>query len=126
MLACQKVLTKSTDDPEIQNSEPESHWLNYFGFLGRLVAADVTPGWWEIPAMTLREVLAEDVVPTNLTRSKTMALAEFINQAGDSFFEWCIDTGIVNKDFPVIEPLTKLPVELNWYEARSASGVSEQ
>lgn len=76
--------------------------------------------------MTLREVLAEDVTPTRLTKSKTMALAEFINQAGDSFFEWCIDTGIVNKDFPIIEPLMRLPVELNWYDTRSPGGFSEQ
>ncbi|CAN8104641.1 unnamed protein product [Discula destructiva] len=107
-------------DPEIQDSEPENAWLNYFGFLGRLVAADVTPDWWEIPATTLKEVLAEEVNPTPLTKSKTMALAEFMNQAGDTFLEWCLDSGIldVKKDLPVIEPLAKTPVELNWYEAR--------
>lgn len=110
----------STDDPEIQDSEPESNWVNYFAFLGRLVAADVTPDWWEIPATTLKEVLAEDAAPTPLTKSKTMALAEFMNQAGDAFFEWCMESGIldVNKNFSMIEPLMESPIKLDWYKAR--------
>lgn len=116
------MLMKGTDDPEIQHSEPESNWTNYFAFLGRLVAADVTPDWWEIPATTLKEVLAEDAAPTPLTKCKTMALAEFMNQAGDAFFEWCMDSGIldVNKDFSMIEPLTESPVRLDWYEPRGS------
>ncbi|KAJ4417874.1 hypothetical protein N0V82_005931 [Gnomoniopsis sp. IMI 355080] len=115
-------------DPEFQHSEPESNWVNYFSFLGRLVAADITPDWWEIPATTLKEVLAEDAAPTPLTKYKTMALAEFMNQAGDTFFEWCMDSGIldVNKDFSMIEPLTKSPVSLDWYEARGSKGTSRR
>ncbi|KUI63306.1 hypothetical protein VM1G_11047 [Cytospora mali] len=83
-------------DFENQISDPGSQWVNYFAFLGRLVAAEVTPDWWEIPAELLREVLAEDIKPNYLTIYKTMALAEYINHAGDAgdaFFEWCIDSG---------------------------------
>lgn len=51
-----------------------------------------------------------------------MALAEFMNQAGDTFFEWCMDSGIldVKKDFSMIEPLTESPVRLDWYEPRGS------
>lgn len=88
-------------------SNPEAHWVNYFSFLGRLVAADVTPDWWEIPAVTLRDVLAEEVTPTYLTRYKTLALAEFMNKAGDAFLDWTIDSGLLNvkKDLSVLKPL---------------------
>ncbi|KAF3763969.1 hypothetical protein M406DRAFT_109108 [Cryphonectria parasitica EP155] len=110
-------------DPENQSSNPEGSWVNYFAFLGRLVAAEVTPDWWEIPATTLKEVLSEESSPTPLTRFKTMAVAEFMNQAGDSFFEWCIDSGAldVNKNMNVIVPLTKNPVKLDWFDRRRSN-----
>lgn len=118
----QLYANQSTDDPEIQHAEPEGSWVNYFAFLGRLVAADVTPDWWEIPATTLKEVLAEDAVPNPLTKYKTMALAEFINQAGDVFLEWCMDSGIldVNKNYSLIEPLMASPIKLDWYQGRKS------
>lgn len=57
-----------------------------------------------------------------------MALAEFMNQAGDAFFEWCMDSGIldVDKNFSMIEPLTKSPVNLDWYEARGSKGAVKE
>lgn len=72
------------------------------------MAADVTPDWWEIPATTLREVLAEEVAPTGLTKAKTMALAEFMNQTGDAFLEWCLDSGLLDgrRSLRVLQPLT--------------------
>lgn len=101
-------------------TDPEAHWVNYFSFLGRLVAAEVTPDWWEIPAVTLRDVLAEDVTPTSLTRCKTMALAEFMNRAGDAFFDWTIDSGLLNveRDMSMIAPLIQDPVRNDWFEKR--------
>lgn len=103
-------------------SDPESYWVNYFAFLGRLVSANVTPDWWEIPAITLKEILVEDIKPTFLTRYKTMALAEFMNQSGDAFFEWCIDSGMLNVDLnmSIISPLMKNPIKQDWFETRQA------
>lgn len=88
-------------------TDPETYWVNYYSFLGRLVAAGVTPDWWEIPAVTLQDVLAEEVIPNDLTRYKTMALTEFMNHAGDAFFDWTIDSGLLNadKDVSMILPL---------------------
>lgn len=108
------------DDPEVQMSDPEGHWVNYFAFLGRLVSADVTPDWWEIPSITLKEVLAEDVTPNYLTVYKTMALAEYMNHAGDAFFEWCIDSGMLdtNASMSIISPLLETPVKRDWFDRR--------
>ncbi|KAL1869621.1 hypothetical protein Daus18300_005475 [Diaporthe australafricana] len=107
-------------DPEVQMSDPEGHWINYFAFLGRLVAADVTPDWWEIPSITLKEVLAEDVTPNYLTVYKTMALAEYMNHAGDAFFEWCIDSGMLDTSasMSIISPLLETPVQRDWFDKR--------
>ncbi|KAJ0116650.1 hypothetical protein J7T55_009800 [Diaporthe amygdali] len=107
-------------DPEVQMSDPEGHWVNYFVFLGRLVSADVTPDWWEIPSITLKEVLAEDVAPNYLTVYKTMALAEYMNHAGDAFFEWCIDSGMLdtNASMSIISPLLETPVQRDWFDRR--------
>ncbi|ROV98465.1 hypothetical protein VPNG_08549 [Cytospora leucostoma] len=107
-------------DPEVQISDPECQWVNYFAFLGRLVAAEVTPDWWEIPAITLKEVLAEDDKPNNLTIFKTMALAEFMNHAGDAFFEWCIDSGVldINNSMAIISPLIECHVKKDWFDRR--------
>lgn len=118
-------------DPEVQMSNPESQWVNYFAFLGRLVAAEVTPEWWEIALETLREVLAEDVKPNYLTVYKTMALAEYLNyagDAGDAFFEFCIDTGTldVNNSMGIISPLMECPVKQNWYDKRHDDGCHSQ
>lgn len=101
-------------------TDPEAHWVNYFAFLGRLVAANVTPDWWEIPAVTLRDVLAEDIKPNHLTRYKTMALAEFMNHAGDAFFDWTIDSGLldVQKNMSIIQPLMKNPIRMDWFQCR--------
>lgn len=109
-----------TDDPEFQISDPECQWVNYFAFLGRLVAAEVTPDWWEIPAITLKEVLAEDDKPNNLTIFKTMALAEFMNHAGDAFFEWCIDSGVldIKTSMAIISQLIESHVKIDWYDRR--------
>lgn len=94
--------------------------MNYFAFLGRLVAAEVTPDWWEIPATTLQEVLAEQHHHTPLTKHKASAVAAFMNQAGASFFEWCIDSGAldVSKHMNIIVSLTESPVKLNWLEQK--------
>lgn len=110
----------TTDDPEVQMSDPEGHWVNYFAFLGRLVSAEVTPDWWEIPSITLKEVLAEDVTPNYLTVYKTMALAEYMNHAGDAFFEWCIDSGMLdtNASMSIISPLLENPVKRDWFDRR--------
>ncbi|POS72903.1 hypothetical protein DHEL01_v208711 [Diaporthe helianthi] len=107
-------------DPEVQMSDPESHWVNYFAFLGRLVCAEVTPDWWEIPSITLKEVLAEDINPNYLTVYKTMALAEYMNHAGDAFFEWCIDSGMLdtNASMSIISPLLENPVQRDWFDRR--------
>ena len=104
-------------------SDPEGQWVNYFAFLGRLVAAEVTPDWWEIPAITLKEVLAEDVKPNYLTVYKTMALAEYMNQAGDAFFEWCIDSGVldINNSMAIISPLMEFPVKQDWFDRRRSA-----
>lgn len=109
-----------TDDSEIRAADPEGQWVNYFAFLGRLVAADVTPEWFEIPAITLREVIVEDVTPTNLTAYKTKALAEFMNQAGEGFIDWCIESGTLDarKNLDIMSPLMKSPVRQDWYTGR--------
>lgn len=104
-------------------ADPESQWVNYFAFLGRLVAAEVTPDWWEIPAILLQEVLAEDVKPNYLTIYKTMALAEYMNHAGDAgdaFFEWCIDSGAldIGNSMAFISPLMENPVKQDWFDRR--------
>lgn len=115
-----KLTFRASDDPEIQMTDPERHWVNYFSFIGRLVAAEVTPDWWEIPAITLRDVIAEDVTPNSLTRYKTMALAEFMNQAGDGFLDWTMDSGLLNadKNKSIIEPLSQSPIPKDWFENR--------
>lgn len=110
---------------------PESQWVNYFAFLGRLVAAEVTPEWWEIALETLREVLAEDVKPNYLTVYKTMALAEYINyagDAGDAFFEFCIDSGTldVNNSMGIISPLMECPVKQDWYDRQHGDSCLSQ
>lgn len=103
-------------------ADPEGQWVNYFAFLGRLVAAEVTPDWFEIPATTLAEVLVEDVEPTYLTAYKTMALAEFLNQAGDGFMDWCIESGTLDakKNMSIMAPLLKSPVRQDWFSGREA------
>lgn len=113
-----------TDDPEIQLADPEGQWSNYFAFLGRLVAAEVTPDWWEIPAITIKEVLAEDITPTYLTKYKTMGLAEFMNQAGDRFIDWCIESGTldVKKNIDIMAPLMKNPIKQDWFDSREIVG----
>lgn len=68
-------------------SDVEGYWVNYFAFLGRLVSADVTPDWWEIPSLTLKEVLADNVNPSRLTIYKAMALAKYIEHTGDALFK---------------------------------------
>lgn len=110
------------DDPEIKIADPEAQWVNYFAFLGRLVAAEVTPDWFEIPAITLKEVLVEDVEPTHLTSYKTVALAEFLNQAGDGFMDWCIESGTLDakKNMGIVAPLLKSPVRQDWFTGREA------
>lgn len=103
-------------------ADPESQWVNYFAFLGRLVAAEVTPDWFEIPTITLKEVLVEDVEPTHLTEYKTMALAEFLNQAGDGFMDWCIESGTLDtkRNMDIMAPLLKSPVRQDWFNNREA------
>lgn len=115
-----KLTVLHSDDPEIQMTDPETYWVNYFSFLGRLVAAGVTPEWWEIPAVTLQDVLAEEVTPNYLTRYKTMALAEFMNHAGDAFFDWTLDSGLldVDRDMSLIVPLMESPIDKDWFESR--------
>lgn len=122
------VLTIPTDDPEIQVADPEGQWVNYFAFLGRLVAAEVTPDWWEIPAITIKEVLAEDITPTHLTKYKTMALAEFMNQAGDRFVDWCIESGTldVKKNIGIMAPLMKNPIKQDWLDSREIVGKNKR
>lgn len=110
------------DDPEFKMTDPESQWVNYFAFLGRLVAAEVTPDWFEIPSITLKEVLVEDVEPTYLTAYKTAALAEFLNQAGDGFMDWCVESGTLDakKNMDIVAPLLKSPVSQDWFNGREA------
>lgn len=124
-----QVLTNiPPDDPEIRTSDPESQWVNYFAFLGRLVAAEVTPDWFEIPATTLKEVLLEDVEPSALTEYKTRALAEYLNQAGEGFMDWCIDSGMLdaNKSMDIVAPLLKSPVRQDWFGGRGAEDKAVQ
>lgn len=82
----------------------------------------MTPAWWEIPAITLREVLLEDVKPTHLTKFKSMALAEFMNQAGEGFLDWCLESGTLDakKNGGVIAAVMKSPVQLDWFERRDS------
>lgn len=101
--------------------DPETHWVNYFSFLGRLVAAGVTPDWWEIPAVTLQDVRAEEVTPTALTRYKTAALAEFMNHAGDAFFDWTIDSGLLTNNAGHKDVSTVLPFKGRAVRAQSIS-----
>lgn len=100
--------------------DPEGPWLNYFAFLGRLVAAEVTPEWFEIPAITLKEVIMEDITPTYLTTYKTKALAEFMNQAGEGFLDWCIESGTLDarKNLEIMAPLMKSPVRQDWFTGK--------
>lgn len=92
------------DDPGVDISDMEGHWVNYFAFLGRLVSSDVTPDWWEIPSITLREVLAESCNPSRLTIYKTKALAKYIKHAGDALFKCVMSQHVGTKGTRLGDP----------------------
>lgn len=116
------------DDQENEITDPERQWRNYFSFLGRLVVAEVTTDWWEIPAMVLQEVLSEEANPNPMTQIKTQALAEYMNQAGDLFFEWCVESGALNvsqDDLSLISPMLEDTVR-NWDDRRNFSNAKDE